>query len=118
MGTSNNESMLDDSQSGVIIRALQQIFEHLDNSISVKISFLEIIREQVYDLLNPTKEKVPLNVRELKPGCFRVVHLTGVEVTSVSEAVGLLSRGVSVRSTEATALNSSRRRSHGVSLIQ
>ena len=114
MGTSNSESMLDDSQAGVIIRALQQIFDQLDDRISVRISFLEIIRDQVFDLLNPTKKKVPLNVRELKPGCFRVVQLTEVDVTSVSEAVGLLSRGASVRSTEATALNSQSSRSHAI----
>ena len=120
MGTSNNDSMMEDDNRGVIIRALQQVFDEYQNHstdhnyLTIKISFLEIAKEQVYDLLNPTKAKVPLTVREVHPGSFRVMQLTELEVTSIKEAVDLLTRGSLVRTTEATALNSQSSRSHAI----
>ena len=105
MGTSNNDSMVEDDNRGVIIRALQQVFREYDSHsvdnkyLTIKISFLEIAKGQVYDLLNPTKTKVPLSVREVQPGSFRVMQLTELEVQSIVEAVELLSRGSLVRTT-------------------
>ena len=120
MGTSNNDSMVEDDNRGVIIRALQQVFREYDSHsvdnkyLTIKISFLEIAKGQVYDLLNPTKTKVPLSVREVQPGSFRVMQLTELEVQSIVEAVDLLSRGSLVRTTEATAVNSQSSRSHAI----
>ena len=114
MGTNNSVSTIEDDSRGVCLRALRQIFDALkqDSTVQVKISFLEIFREQAFDLLQP--KRVALSVRELKPGCFKVVDLTEEPVSSVAEAVELLSRGGQVRSTEATALNTNSSRSHAV----
>ena len=118
MGT-NNDLVLQDPRRGIIARSLQQVFDDIEllqtnENVKLKISFLEIAKEQVYDLLNPSKAKVPLQVRELKPGCFRVVQLTEVEPNSVKDAIDILSQGSKLRSTESTALNSHSSRSHAV----
>merc|ERR1719500_193616 len=120
MGTSNGGELLEDEGRGVITRALQHVFTQLKDKkedhqfLTIKISFLEIKKEQVYDLLNPSKARVPLQVRELQPGSFSVVQLTEVEVTSITEAMNLLLTGGLLRTTESTAVNQNSSRSHAV----
>merc|ERR1740129_62456 len=120
MGTSNGGELLEDEGRGVITRALQHVFTQLKDKkedhqfLTVKISFLEIKKEQVYDLLNPSKARVPLQVRELQPGSFSVVQLTEIEVTSITEAMNLLHTGGRLRTTESTAVNQNSSRSHAV----
>lgn len=121
MGTSNGSDLLEGEERGVITRALQHVFAQLKDKkedhqfLTIKISFLEIIKEQVYDLLNPSKARVPLQVRELQqPGSFSVVQLTEIEVTSITEAMNLLHTGGRLRTTEATAVNQNSSRSHAV----
>ena len=55
-------------------------------------------------------------MKEVQP-VFKVVQLTEVEVTDVSKAVELLSKGSSIRSTESTSMNSNSSRSHAVFTI-
>eukprot|EP00092_Neocalanus_flemingeri_P041698 GFUD01045417.1.p1 GENE.GFUD01045417.1~~GFUD01045417.1.p1 ORF type:complete len:841 (+),score=290.25 GFUD01045417.1:73-2595(+) len=117
MGTGNKESSMEEEGRGVVIRVLQQILGNSGQDqdfLKVNISFYEINKEQVYDLLNPSCTKVPLEVREIQKGLFKVVQLTEVEVSTVSGAVELLSKGSNLRSTESTALNSNSSRSHAV----
>ena len=118
MGTSQDDST---DQKGIILRSLEQVFEELKNGTddesypAIKISFLEIIRDQVYDLLSPSNAKVPLQVREVNgAGVFRVIQLTETKVSSAKEAVDLLARGGRLRTTESTALNTNSSRSHAV----
>ena len=120
MGTSNGGDLLEDEGRGVITRALQHVFTQLKDKkedhqfLTIKISFLEIKKEQIYDLLNPSKARVPLQVRELQPGSFSVVQLTEIEVTSITEAMNLLHTGGRLRTTETTAVNQNSSRSHAV----
>ena len=120
MGTSNGGDLLEDEGRGVITRALQHVLTQLKDKkedhqfLTIKISFLEIKKEQVYDLLNPSKARVPLQVRELQPGSFSVVQLTEIEVTSITEAMNLLHTGGLLRTTESTAVNQNSSRSHAV----
>eukprot|EP00092_Neocalanus_flemingeri_P041702 GFUD01045421.1.p1 GENE.GFUD01045421.1~~GFUD01045421.1.p1 ORF type:complete len:799 (+),score=280.70 GFUD01045421.1:73-2469(+) len=118
MGTGNKESSMEEEEGrGVVIRVLQQILGNSGQDqdiLKINISFYEINKEQVYDLLNPSCSKVPLEVREIQKGLFKVVQLTEVEVSTVSGAVELLSKGSNLRSTESTALNSNSSRSHAV----
>jgi len=117
MGTMDKESSIEEEGRGMVIRALQQIIGNIredQDFLTIKISFYEINKEQVNDLLNPSCRKVPLPVRELQPGKFKVVQLTEVEVTTVSEAVELLARGSKLRSTESTAINNYSSRSHAI----
>jgi len=120
MGTSNKEvSMVENDGRGMVTRVLQQILgsdRNEQNFLTVKISFYEINKEQVYDLINPSCTKVPLQVREVQP-IFKVVQLTEMEVTTVAEAVELLVKGSNLRSTESTAMNNASSRSHAIFTI-
>jgi len=106
---------------GVIPRVIETVFKHISamscSEVTVKISFFEILKEQVYDLLNPTKKKVPLSVRD-NSVVFKVAHLTDVEVDSVSSAVDVLARGSRLRATAATSLNADSSRSHAIFQLQ
>jgi len=106
-----------DEHRGIVTRVLQHIFSsNKVDFLTVKISFYEINKEQVYDLINPSSSKVPLQVKEVQP-VFKVVQLTEVEVTEVSKAIELLCKGSSIRSTESTSMNSSSSRSHAIFTI-
>jgi len=118
MGT-DRKGMIKDTEEtrGIVTRVLHQIFSSNElDFMTVKISFYEINKEQVYDLINPSSSKVPLQVKEVLP-VFKVVQLTEVEVSTVSEAVELLEKGSNIRSTEATNMNSSSSRSHAIFTI-
>ena len=60
MGTSIKELTRDvDEERGIVTRVLQQIFDrNQQDFLTVKISFYEINKEQVYDLINPSSSKV------------------------------------------------------------
>ena len=80
MGTNNTPGTADNSDTGVIPRAIKQIFE-TDSDIAVKVSFYEILNEQVYDLINPSGQRVPLAVRELpNQAIFKITQLTNLPV--------------------------------------
>ena len=82
MGTNNTCGS--ETSLGVIPRAIKQIFQDGGGGeLSVKVSFYEIFNEQVFDLINPSQQRVPLSVREHK-GFFKIVQLTETVVSSFS----------------------------------
>jgi len=114
MGTNDQTASINDPSIGVIPRAIKHIFEE-GRDVSVKVSFYEILNEQVFDLINPSKQRVPLAVRELpNQGLFKIVQLTEILVRDRTEALSLLEQGSSLRSTESTNLNQQSSRSHAV----
>jgi len=117
MGTNGKIDYTDTNncgEAGIIPRAISQIFKEA-SSCSMKISFYEIMNEQVFDLINPSKQKVPLAVREVpNVGLFKIAQLTEIPVANIAEAMGLLQQGTSLRSTESTTLNQQSSRSHAV----
>lgn len=120
MGTNNSIDLINSESRGIIIRSLQQIFSHKDfedKKWKLWVSFLEINKEQVFDL-DSGKLPTKLNVRELQPGLFKVVNLTESPVSSISNAVEILSSGAKLRSTGSTSLNSQSSRSHAVFTIR
>ena len=120
MGTNNSVDLLNSESRGIILRSLQQIFSYKDfeeKNLKLWVSFLEINKEQVFDL-DSGKAPTKLNVREIQPGLFKVVDLTESPVSSISNAVEILSRGAKLRSTESTSLNCLSSRSHAVFTIR
>ena len=120
MGTNNSIDLMNSESRGIIIRSLQQIFSHKDfedKKWKLWVSFLEINKEQVFDL-DSGKLPTKLNVRELQPGLFKVVNLTESPVSSISNAVEILSSGAKLRSTGSTSLNTQSSRSHAVFTIR
>ena len=106
---------------GFVTRALEQIFSTATASEEqrcVKIRFLEIVpdrnTEQVFDLINPSLARVPLQVRADQAGGFRLADVTERTVRCIEEAVEILKHGCKLRATEATVRNSVSSRSHAV----
>eukprot|EP01137_Pigoraptor_chileana_P025291 Opistho-2@94559 len=109
-----------DDDRGVIPRASEAIFHYIENSNSgskflVRISFLEVYNERVYDLLVPTGEN--LRVRE---DAKRGVYVEGLSehiVRNPEDIHDLMRRGSAVRATGCTKANAESSRSHAVFTI-
>ncbi|KAF8790536.1 chromosome-associated kinesin KIF4-like [Argiope bruennichi] len=116
MGTDYNPKTTSNPDIGIIPRGISEIFRVIESQkdsidFSVKVSFLELYREEIFDLLQKTKTACSL--REDAEG-IRVVNLTEVPVESVEEAFVTLEKGSNLRHTSATAKNLKSSRSHAI----
>ncbi|KAL1516561.1 hypothetical protein ABEB36_000464 [Hypothenemus hampei] len=110
MGSASQKSK-DSVHTGIIPRALKQLFEEVDNSnieAKISISFSEVYNEKVFDLLLKNN-KSPLPVIG-----FTVQGLSKKHVKSVFEAIELLETGNSNRHVGETKQNLNSSRSHGI----
>ncbi|XP_066483762.1 kinesin-like protein KIF9 isoform X1 [Tiliqua scincoides] len=105
---------------GIIPRAIQQVFksmeEHASQFITVRISYLEIHNEIIYDLLATTVSDVPLSVVEGPQG----VSVKGLSVHAAPQeevALNYLFEGNTNRSVGQHALNRNSSRSHCIFTI-
>ncbi|KAK9827565.1 hypothetical protein WJX74_010806 [Apatococcus lobatus] len=122
-GDRNSEDGHDLSEvAGVIPRAINQIFHHLDSinsEYTVKCSFLELYNEETTDLLaigdalSRTGDKNKLRMLEDKSGVV-VQNLEEIIVKTSADIYGLLDRGSAKRRTAETLLNKQSSRSHSV----
>ncbi|XP_023217918.1 chromosome-associated kinesin KIF4-like [Centruroides sculpturatus] len=119
MGTSS--ALESEENVGIIPRAVKDIFNTInkttDAKCSVKISFLEIYKEEIFDLLNNNKDKDSITVRENFDGSIRIVGLTETIASSLEETMQLLETGTLTRTTAATAMNFNSSRSHAIFTI-
>ncbi|TMW54051.1 hypothetical protein DOY81_000837 [Sarcophaga bullata] len=105
------------SDSGLMVRAIEEIFQHIEmaeepNSCKVSISYLEIYNELIRDLLNPGG---PLELREDNRGQrITVAGLSEITTSSRKEVVSLLMKGNKARTMEPTAANQTSSRSHAL----
>lgn len=108
-------------ERGIIPRAIEQIFNHIQQYASprmrflVRASYLQIYNEQVSDLLKP--ERNNLSIREDKKRGVYVDGLSEWVVRSPAEIYGLMERGASVRATGETKMNEMSSRSHAVFIV-
>lgn len=118
MGSSGANLDCQDNQ-GLIPRFVSDLFENLDQSIDakVRVSFLEIYGEDIYDLLSSSSrgmERPSLPVRENDQGLVFVQGQQELEVQSAMEALEYLYSGSKNRLTASTNMNSTSSRSHAV----
>ncbi len=116
----------DQSQAGVIPRALRALFyalnqareasnDNLKFDFSVKVQFLELYGEDIRDLLNPDPDGQKLSIRDGKPGVEpEVIGIKEVPVENAQDALVCLTRGSLRRVTRATAMNAESSRSHAI----
>jgi len=106
---------------GIIPRAIEQIFGHIQAHASqtvrflVRASYLQIYNEGISDLLKP--ERNNLAIREDKKKGVFVEGLSEWVVRSPAEIYGLMERGGAVRATGSTKMNEISSRSHAVFII-
>ncbi len=108
-------------ERGIIPRAIEQIFRHIQTTVSprmrflVRASYLQIYNEVISDLLKP--ERSNLLIREDKKKGVFVEGLSEWVVRSPAEIYGLMERGGAMRATGSTKMNELSSRSHAVFII-
>lgn len=106
---------------GIIPRATEDIFKHIEYTASekkkflVRASYLQIYNEVISDLLKP--ERTNLHIREDKRKGVFVEGLSEWVVRSPKEVYGLMQRGAATRATASTKMNEISSRSHAVFII-
>lgn len=104
-------------KSGIIPRAISQVFSHIRECIkefsefSIKCSYIEIYNEAVNDLLGDAKN---LRVREFPRLGMCVIGMTERCVTAPAEVLDALAAGTKRRITCATGQNARSSRSHSI----
>ncbi|KAM3186450.1 hypothetical protein ACTXT7_004295 [Hymenolepis weldensis] len=110
-----------DPTAGIVPRALNQIFSTLEAmsqgcDFSVRVSFLELYNEELFDLLSSGEGTVRLAIYDdsNKKGSVLVKGLREVAVHNKDEVYSILEKGLLRRQTASTQLNAQSSRSHTV----
>ena len=106
------------SEMGIIPRSINFIFDTIQASenpqnYSVKISFIEIYKEELHDLLD--SENYPfknLHIREDERGNTTVVNAKEISCVDADQVLHYAELGATLRRTEATQMNERSSRSH------
>lgn len=109
----------DDPHSGIIPRAISQLFDTLkdhDSEFTVRVSFSELYNEDTYDLLSPLDDTKKLKIFDdaQRKGSVIVDGLEEIIVQSKAEIYDILRRGSAKRQKAATLLNACSSRSHTI----
>ncbi|GFR01019.1 chromosome-associated kinesin KIF4 [Trichonephila clavata] len=116
MGTDYNPQNTSNTDIGIIPRGIKEIFrivksQEQSTNFLIKVSFLELYREEIFDLLQ--KSATPCILRE-EPDGIKVIGLTEVPVKCVEDAFIVLEKGSHLRHTSTTAKNIKSSRSHAI----
>merc|ERR1719499_1173131 len=105
---------------GVIPRSVKDIFAHIMENQNVeflvKVSFMELYNEQLFDLLSgkPRREDTIVDIREDGNKGIKIPGLTETPISNVVETMNLLEKASEGRVTAATAMNARSSRSHAI----
>ncbi|KAH9042670.1 P-loop containing nucleoside triphosphate hydrolase protein [Lactarius pseudohatsudake] len=109
------------SQPGVIPRAVEALFEYRQtckDDASLSVSYMEIYRDEVYDLLVDRETAPKLPVRENDAGQVFVANLSSVPIQDVSDFNKLYTIANKQRSVGSTLLNRASSRSHAILTLE
>ncbi|KAL8561687.1 hypothetical protein ACOMHN_054984 [Nucella lapillus] len=111
-------SSFTEDEYGIIPRALNQMFEIMKSSpnvtYDVRVSYVEIYKEELRDLLDLETSSRDLHVREDDKGNTVIVGAREEEVKSLDEVMSMLEAGSAARHTGSTQMNEHSSRSHSV----
>ncbi|GBG25162.1 Kinesin-like protein [Hondaea fermentalgiana] len=126
-GTGKTYTMEGDAERfedrGVVPRAIEQIFSHIQEKASggnrflVRASYLQIYNDVIYDLLKPENANLQIREDDRSKENTRGVYVEGLSewvVRSPAEIFKLMSRGAAGRATGKTKLNEVSSRSHAI----
>merc|ERR1719341_568129 len=119
MGTAYNAED-DPILEGVIPRSVKDIFKHIaenqDTEFLVKVSFMELYNEQLFDLLSTKtrREDTMVDIRDDGNKGIKIPGLTETPITSVADTMTMLEKASEGRVTAATAMNARSSRSHAI----
>jgi kinesin family protein 18/19 len=105
---------------GIFGYAFEELFEKMEEEskekdFKIKMSFVEIYNEMIFDLLLPNEKAL-----ELREDAYKGIHIAGVSeirAESPKEVLELLHLGNQNRSTESTDANDESSRSHAILLV-
>lgn len=103
---------------GLIQLAVRDLFERLPEGSRVKVTFIQVYNEQVYDLLASEQEDDQLTVRMDERGSFTAKGARALPCGAAEDAFGALRRGVQSRKTAETRMNAHSSRSHALLTLQ
>ncbi|XP_037552203.1 kinesin-like protein kif7 [Nematolebias whitei] len=116
VGEANISSFRDEEQ-GIIPRAVADVFRLLDENdltdFSVRVSYLEVYKEEFKDLLEVETASKDIHIREDK-GNIVLCGVNECEVEGLDEVLSLLESGNTARHTGATQMNPNSSRSHTI----
>lgn len=119
IGEANISSFRDEEQ-GIIPRAVADVFKILDENdltdFSVRVSYLEVYKEEFKDLLEMETASKDIHIREDK-GNIVLCGVKECEVEGLDEVLSLLESGNTARHTGATQMNPNSSRSHTIFTI-
>ncbi|KAI0676625.1 kinesin-domain-containing protein [Trametes maxima] len=104
-------------QPGIIPRAVQEIFRQTESPnahTSLAVSYMEIYKDEVYDLLVDREAAVKLPVRENENGQVFVANLSMLPLITIEDFEQAFSDANKQRSVGSTNLNSVSSRSHAI----
>lgn len=120
-GTVNGHPNADDGPEGIIPRAFEQIWMHINRSENmnflVAASYLEIYMEELRDLLQPNTSK-SLELREHEKLGVYVPNLHSVHCKNVDEMLSVMAHGNKNRTVGRTNMNEHSSRSHAIFMIK
>ncbi|KAK9930271.1 hypothetical protein M0R45_027313 [Rubus argutus] len=125
------------STGGIIPKVMETIFKRVETTkdnteFLIRVSFIEIFKEEVFDLLDPNSAtlskneatalakpvaRVPIQIRETVSGGITLAGVTEAEVRTKEEMGSYLARGSLSRATASTNMNSQSSRSHAIFTI-
>ncbi|XP_023554941.1 kinesin-like protein KIF27, partial [Octodon degus] len=110
-----------EGQKGIIPRAIQEIFQRISENPSsdfnIKVSYIEVYKEDLRDLLELETSMKDLHIREDEKGNTVIVGAKECHVESVDEVMSLLEMGNAARHTGTTQMNEHSSRSHVIFTI-
>ncbi|KAJ1431045.1 P-loop containing nucleoside triphosphate hydrolase [Sesbania bispinosa] len=135
MGTGFKEGC----QTGIIPQVMNVLFNKIESlkhqiEFQLHVSFIEILKEEVRDLLDPSSMskpetanghagkmtspgKPPIQIRETSNGVITLAGSTEVSVTTLKEMATCLEQGSLSRATGSTNMNNQSSRSHAIFTI-
>ncbi|KAG2466284.1 KIF27 protein, partial [Polypterus senegalus] len=110
-----------DEEKGIIPRAINEIFqsisEHQNTEFTVKVSYIEVYKEELRDLLGHETSSKDIHIREDEKGNTVIVGAKECVVESAEEIIHLLEGGNGARHTGTTQMNEYSSRSHAILTI-
>ncbi|KAL0872694.1 hypothetical protein Bca101_022399 [Brassica carinata] len=106
------------TNGGIIPKVMEDVFTRVETVKSqIRVSFLEIYNEEIYDLLASKPSKAPIIIRETASGEITLQGVNELEVKTKEEMSSYLARGSSTRATGSTKMNIQSSRSHAIFTI-
>ncbi|XP_053788647.1 kinesin-like protein KIF27 [Vidua chalybeata] len=108
-------------ERGIIPRAIQELFHHISEhrniNFRVKVSYIEVYKDELRDLLELETSVKDLHIREDEKGNTVIVGAKEFQVECADEVISLLESGNAARHTGTTQMNEHSSRSHAIFTI-